>query len=314
MFKYLKEYKFYIILFFFILIPVVAIDTSTRAPRDYRFYDRVIVAVTSPIQASIAWTLDLAISAFQNYIYLWNTRQDNLALLEENRKLLNTIVNLREAQEENERLRQLLGFKEKYELKAVVARVIARDVSTEFRAIRINRGESSGIQRDMAVVNSEGIVGRVLRTTASTSDVVTVLDLLSAVDAVVKRSRARGSVEGMTDDICQLRFALRTDDIVPGDLLITSGLGGIFPKGIPVGTVSAVRKKKYGITQEIEVKPSVNFARLEEVIVITAAESSPIHTSSLARLQSPLLQLEGKGTAANPAAPERAAEAREGAP
>src|SRR3989338_9472741 len=113
MFKYLKEYKFYIILFFFILIPVVAIDTSTRAPRDYRFYDRVIVAITSPIQASIAWTLDLAISAFQNYIYLWNTRQDNLALLDENRKLLNTIVNLREAQEENDRLRQILGFKEK---------------------------------------------------------------------------------------------------------------------------------------------------------------------------------------------------------
>src|SRR4051794_26741238 len=203
MIKYLKQYRFYIILFLFILIPVIAIDTSTRSPRDYRFYDRVIVGMTSPIQAGISWSLEKLASSFENYIYLWHTHKDNLALLEENRKLLNSIAGMREIQQENIRLRKLLNFEEKFSIKSVLARVIAKDVSTEFRSIRINRGESAGIKRNMAVVTEEGVVGRVLRTTQNTSDIVTILDLLSAVDAVVERSRARGVVEGLTDDICQ---------------------------------------------------------------------------------------------------------------
>jgi len=276
MFKYLKEYRFYIFLFVFLLIPVLAIDTSTRQPKDYQIHDRVILGITSPIQGGISWSLDQIVSVFQNYLFLWHTRQDNLQVLEENRKLLNEIASLRETQQENQRLRKLLGFQEKLKTETVVARVIAKDVSTEFRAIRINRGESSGIHKNMAVLTNEGVVGRVLRTTNGTADVVTLLDLLSAVDAIVERSRARGIVEGMTDEVCQLRFALRTDDIEPGDLLISSGLGGIFPKGVPVGTVSRVNRKPFGITQEVEVRPSVDFSKLEEVMVITKVESEPV--------------------------------------
>jgi rod shape-determining protein MreC len=273
MIKYLKQYRFYITLFLFVLIPVIAIDTSTRAPRDYRFYDRVIVGLTSPIQAVISWSLEQIASAFENYIYLWHTHQDNLALLDENRKLLNSIAGLREIQQENLRLRKLLNFEEKFNIQSVVARVIAKDVSTEFRSVRINRGEDSGVKRNMAVVTDEGIVGRVFRTTKNTSDIVTVVDLYSAVDAIVERSRARGVVEGLTDDICQLKYALRTDDIQPGDILISSGLGGIYPKGVAVGTVSKVNRKPYGITQEVEVRPSVDFSKLEEVLVVLNGET-----------------------------------------
>jgi rod shape-determining protein MreC len=270
--KYLKEYRFYIVLFLFLLIPIIAIDTSTRAPRDYRLYDRVLVSITSPIQGAISWTLDMMVSGFQNYISLWHTRRDNLSLMEENRRLLNEIAGLRETQQENTRLRQLLGFQEKFRMETIVARVIAKDVSTEFRTLRINRGESSGIKKDMAVLTNEGIVGRVLRTTSGTADVVSILDLLSAVDAIDERSRARGVVEGKTDELCQLRYTVRTDDIVPGDILVSSGLGGVFPKGVPVGVVSKVEKKKFGISQEVEVRPAVDFSRLEEVLVMTKAD------------------------------------------
>jgi rod shape-determining protein MreC len=276
MIKYLKEYRFYIILLSFLLIPVIAIDTSTRAPRDYRVYDKAILAITSPIQASISWSLEQLASGIQNYIYLWHTRQDNLSLLDENRKLLNAIASLRETQQENLRLRKLLHFQERFHLESVVASVIAKDVSTEFRAIRINRGERSGIHKTMAVLTEEGVVGRVLRTTRSTADVVTILDLLSALDAIDERSRARGVVEGQTDEVCTMRFTLRTDDIQPGDVLISSGLGGTFPKGVPIGTVSKVNRKPFGITQDVEVHPSVDFSKLEEVLVITRAEGEPL--------------------------------------
>jgi rod shape-determining protein MreC len=270
MFKYIKEYRFYIILFMFVLIPVMLIDTSTRTPRDRRFYDRAIIGITSPIQKTISWSLESIASGVQNYLYLFHTRKENLTLQEENRKLLNEIASLRETQQENLRLRKLLHFQEKLKVQSMVARVIAKDVSTEFRAIRLNRGESSGLHKNMAVITNEGVVGRIQRTTANTSDVVTIMDSNSAVDAIDVRSRARGVVEGMTDDSCQLRFVLRTDDIQPGDVMISSGLGGIFPKGVPVGVVSKVNRKPFGITQDVEIKPSVDLNRLEEVLVITS--------------------------------------------
>jgi rod shape-determining protein MreC len=272
MIKYLKQYRFYIILFLFILIPVIAIDTATRAPRDYRFYDRAIVSLTSPIQTMVSWSLEQIALSFENYILLWHTHQDNVALLEENRRLLNSIASLRETQEENIRLRRLLQFEEKLHLRSIVARVIATGVSSEFRSLRLNRGESAGVKRNMAVITNKGIVGRILRTTNSSSDVVTLLDPLSAVDAIVERSRARGIIEGMTDDACQLKYALRTDDIQPGDVLISSGLGGIFPKGVVAGTVSKVNRKPFGITQEVEVQPSVDFTNLEEVLIVTEGD------------------------------------------
>lgn len=275
MINYLKQYRFYINLFLLTLIPIITIDTSTRSPREYRFYDRAIVVITSPIQTTINWFLEQLTLGIENYIYLWNTRKDNTALLKENRRLLNSISILQEMRQENIRLRKFLNFQEKFQFKSIVARVIAKDVSTEFRSIRINRGEAEGIRKKMAVLTDEGIVGHVLRTTRHTSDIVTILDLLSAVDAIVERSRVRGVVEGLTDEVCRLKYTTRTDDVQVGDTLVSSGLGGIFPKGLMIGKVSKTLKKPYGISQEIEVQPHIDFSRLEEVLVVDYGEVDP---------------------------------------
>lgn len=285
MLNLLKQYRFYLILLLFLLIPILSIDSQNRAPREYRFYDRVALTITNPFEIAIHWTLDSMVSFYENYISLWKTRDENLALVDENRKLVNTILNLRELEQENLRLRNLLQFKETFKIQAIVARMIAKDVSTEFRAIRINRGKLHGIAPNMAVINSEGVVGRVLRVTDYTSDVVTLLDPLSAIDAYIMRSRARGIVEGLTDALCQLKFALRVDDIQPGDLLLSSGLGGNFPKGIPVGSVIKVTRKSFGVTQKVEVKPSVDFSKLEEVLVVTHVDASPAHVELLERAE-----------------------------
>ncbi|MBC7396076.1 MAG: rod shape-determining protein MreC, partial [Bdellovibrionales bacterium] len=274
----------------FLLVPVLSIDTLNRAPRDYRAYDRVALAITSPFEIAIHWTLDSMVSFYENYVALWRTRTENQTLVDENRKLVNTILNLRELEQENIRLRNLLQFKENFKIQAVVARMIAKDVSTEFRAIRINRGSANGIEPNMAVINAEGVVGRVLRVTEHTSDVVTLLDPLSAIDAYIMRSRARGIVEGLTDALCQLKFALRVDDIQPGDLLLSSGLGGNFPKGIPVGTIIKVTRKSFGITQKVEVKPSVDFAKLEEVLVVIHADASPAHVELVEKAEAEALR------------------------
>lgn len=283
MLKLIKQYRFYLVLLLFLFIPLLSIDTLNRTPRDYHFYDRVALAITSPFEIAIHWTLDSMVGFYENYVALWRTRDENHSLIDENRKLVNTILNLRELEQENIRLRNLLQFKETFKLESVVARMIAKDVSTEFRAIRINRGKNSGIEPNMAVINAEGVVGRILRVTETTADVVTILDPLSAIDAYILRSRARGIVEGLTDSLCQLTFALRVDDIQPGDVLLSSGLGGNFPKGIPVGTVIKVTRKSFGITQKVEVKPSVDFSKLEEVLVVTQTGASPAHVKLIER-------------------------------
>jgi rod shape-determining protein MreC len=281
MLKLIKQYRFYLILLLFLLIPLLSIDTVNRSPRDYRAYDRIALAITTPFEIAIHWTLDSVFGIYQNYLSLWNTRNENRSLIDENRKLVNTILNLRELEQENVRLRDLLQFRETYKIDTVLARIIAKDVSAEFRTLRINRGSSSGIEPNMAVINAEGVVGRILRVSEDTSDVVSILDPLSAIDSYILRSRVRGIVEGLTETLCQLKFALRVDDIQPGDILLSSGLGGNFPKGVPVGTVIKVTRKSYGITQKVEVKPSVDFAKVEEVLVVTHAGSAPIHSQLL---------------------------------
>lgn len=269
MLRYIREYRFYIILFLFVLVPILVIDTTNRAPTQYNWIDKTVVTLSTPVQIVLNWTLDKVVSGFQNYAFLWHVKRENLELQELNRRLLGEIVSLKEVQSENERFRKLLDFGSEAKYQFIGAQVIAKDVSTDFRAVRINRGSDHGVKKDMAVVTHEGVVGRVLRTTNHTADVVTVLDFLSAVPALNSRSRTQGIVEGLTDELCQIRFTLRTDDVQKGDLFVTSGLGGVYPKGLPVGTVVEVKRKPYGITQYIEMKPAVDFYKLEEILVLT---------------------------------------------
>lgn len=268
MLKLIREYRFYCTIALLIFIPILSLNTSSKAESDFNLIDRAIVFVTAPIQSAITLTIDHAARFLQNYVFLINTRRDFSNVVEENRKLLNTIHNFKEMEVESKRLRALLQFQEKVEDKKITAQVIAKDVSTEFRSIRINKGSNAGIQRGMAVVTHEGVVGKILRVTAEYSDVITMLDNLSSIDAIVQRSRARGVLEGATDASCILRYALRTDDIEMGDVIVSSGLDGVYPKGLMMGTVTAVKKETFGVTQYVEVKPSVDFSKLEEVLVI----------------------------------------------
>ena len=280
MLKLIKEYRFYCTIAVLLFIPILSLNTSNKAAGDFNFVDRSVVFVTAPIQSVITYSIDRCAHFIQDYIFLINTRRDFSSVVEENRKLLNTIHNLKEIEVENKRLKSLLQFQEKVEEKKTTAQVIAKDVSSEFRSIRINKGSNDGIERGMAVVTHEGIVGKVLRVTSNYSDVITMLDNLSSIDAIVQRSRARGLVEGSSDFSCILRYALRTDDIETGDVIVSSGLDSVYPKGLMLGTVIKVTKKSYGVTQDVEVRPSVDFSKLEEVLVILKVDPNAAKTTA----------------------------------
>ena len=151
----------------------------------------------------------------------------------------------------------------------ISAQVIARDTTSEYQTIRINKGRDVGLERRMPVITPSGAVGQLINVWEHYSDVLLMTDHNHAIDVIVQRSRARGILKGGSSVLCELRYLNRTDDVMIGDVLVTSGIEGIFPKGLLVGTVHDVEKGKFGVTQSVGVQPTVNLSKLEEVYVVT---------------------------------------------
>jgi len=148
------------------------------------------------------------------------------------------------------------------------ASVIGVDSSAWFRTVLLDRGERDGVKRGMAVVTPQGVVGHVVAASSHAAKVLLLIDNSSAVDVTVERSRARGIVEGERENFCALKYVVHGDDVQVGDRLVSSGMGGFFPKGLPVGNVTEISPEKHGLFQRAIVQPSVDFNKLEEVFVI----------------------------------------------
>jgi rod shape-determining protein MreC len=224
--------------------------------------------VLSPWQRAFHWIVDSISSVFKNYIFLVNLKEENRRLQEEVRRLKRENDGLRESAYAVERLRRLLLLKEQVSLPLISAEVIAYSPSALLRTIVINKGERDGVRKGVPVVTWEGVIGRVMRIAPRSAVVLLLIDRNSSVDCMVQRTRTRGILEGEGGDRCYLRYVPRLEDIEVGDHIISSGLQGVFPAGLSMGTVSRIEKKEYGLFQEIEVIPSVHLSRLEEIMVI----------------------------------------------
>jgi rod shape-determining protein MreC len=268
MFQKVKEFRVLIVYTLLILISLGSLNSLRKDEIDMNWHDRLVLFITTPVQSAVTFTLRGANGILQNYLFLVQTREENKFLLEKNRILQSQLAIMNEYEKENQRLRELLKFEKTFPYQKVIAQVVGRDAHPDFRTIRINKGTDDGIKQGMPVVTHEGIVGRILRSSGGVSDVLTILDHQSSVDSLIQRSRTRGIVEGLSESSCQMKYALRTDQVEIGDQVITSGLGEVYPKGVSVGTVTRVEKKNYGVSQSIEIKPSVDFSKLEEVIVL----------------------------------------------
>jgi len=178
------------------------------------------------------------------------------------------LAHLQEIELENERLRELLAFRHEVRDDVITARVIGRDALGVSRAITINRGTVDGVRKGAAVLAPDGIVGHVFLAGRQAARVLLITDHNSGVDGVVQRTRARGIVEGTASGACGLKFMKRTEALAVNDLVVTSGVDGIFPKGLPIGRLTTVDKGEQGLFQYATVEPTVDFAALEEVLVI----------------------------------------------
>lgn len=207
-----------------------------------------------------------------------NTLRQRLADLERERDtLLAENVRLREIERENVLLREQLGYQQAYpQLELLPAEVVGRDPANLLRFLIINKGAQDGVREDMTVVTSRGLVGRIARVGSNWSQVLLITDVSSSVNTMVQRSRSTGVVQGHVGGRLIMHYIPQGESVQTQDLILTSGLGGGFPKGLLVGWVTEVRQKDIEMFQEAEVQSAVNFHRLEQVMVVRNFEPTDL--------------------------------------
>lgn len=180
---------------------------------------------------------------------------------------------LLEAEATNRRLQELLEFRSQLASGSVTATIIGNSASSWFQSCLLDKGSAAGVRKGMAVVTPLGVLGQVIAVTQHSAKVLLLTDANSGVDVLVQRTRTRGIVSGSLDSGTILKYVKRSEDVQEGDRLITSGVDGVFPKGLLVGAVTKVQKQHLGLFQMIEVLPAVVSSRIEEVLVVNAEES-----------------------------------------
>lgn len=232
------------------------------------WFESFMLEVFAPLQEGTMTFKQRMDSLLEHYIFIVNTSFKNAELTAKVADLENKLFQLQEIEKENSRLKQLLQFGEEIQREKVLAQVISWDSSNEFKVLRINKGTADGIELKSPVITAQGLVGYVYRVTFNYADILTLLDQNNRVDALVTNSRSHGIVEGASQQKCFMKYVARSETVNIGDEVITAGLGNVYPKGIKLGKITKVEKESYGITQYIEVEPSVDFRKLEEVVVL----------------------------------------------
>lgn len=241
---------------------------------------RILLTTVSPLLRFAAVSKATALGLWNDYIDLRRVRRDNRLLQEETRLLRAQVGELREAAQENSRLNHLLEMSSPARKATVAARVIGKDVTNWFRTVLIDKGANEGIQRHMAVVAPEGLVGRVVDVTARAARVQLITDPESAIGCLIQRSRVTGVAAGTQSGAVQIKYLPLMTDVVVGDRVITSGMGGIVPKGIPLGKVVRTSRPNGALFQETEVQALADFSRLEEVVVLKPTPESDLSWGS----------------------------------
>ncbi|HSP96222.1 MAG TPA: rod shape-determining protein MreC [Candidatus Dormibacteraeota bacterium] len=249
-----------------LLLVSVSVRAEHRDP-----VGRLLLDVLAPFQVVFSWVGRGTGRLWSGYVDVVDARREADELRAEVAVLEGQVSRLSELERENQRLGTLLGFRAQLPASAYGARVIARDPGPLATTLTIDRGDRDGVTRGMAVVAPEGVVGRVVEVSHTVSRVALLTDHNSGIDAIVDRSRARGVVQGGSDGDCYMNYLNRDADVKVGDHVLTSGLDGIFPKGMTIGEVVEVGRRHRGLLQSASVTPSAALDRVEEVMLVVPA-------------------------------------------
>ena len=249
-------------------VNIILLSVFNRRYISYYRPGRIAVSVIAPFQKASSKSIRFLKDIWYHYFFLVHVAKENENLQKALDKALEKNIRYKEIQLSDSRLRSLLNFKKSMADPVLSAEVIGKDPSPWFKTILIDKGKEDGLARGMSVVVPKGIAGQITEVSSHYSKVLLIIDPNSAVDALVQSGRARGIIKGDAAGQCLFKYVLRKHNIKIGDVVVSSGLDGVFPKGLAVGRVSNVYKPKAGIFQEVTVTPFVDFEKLEEVLVV----------------------------------------------
>ena len=274
---FIKKLRNVLLVWLGLLVLLALFSTLTHRQRDYNRVESSIVDGILPV-FSIFNTLKLSVlSGWNHYIYLVHTQGDNEQLNKQVAELRSENNRLREQIQSEMRLRKVLQLKTQVGGPVQIAEVVGRGPSPFLQGLFINKGRKDGLVRGMPVLQADGLVGRLEKTSDHHAQVILLNDPGFAVDCLSQRSRVRGVWTGHPDGFCQIKYVSRNDDIQTGDPIITSGLDDMFPKGITLGRVKRVVSQVKGNFLFVEVSPQVNLGQIEEVLII---QKKPRYASS----------------------------------
>ena len=264
----LIRYKRFLITALFLVTAFLTYALNLRNKEHANPLERSVMTVTAPLAGSTA-ALDRFVNGlWSDYIDLLEVRRENIVLRKSVKRLNERVVANNEALVANARLKALLDLKGTLDAPSLAVSVIGEDSSAWFKTLVVDRGSSDGLAEGMPVLAAGGAVGRLVKVAPHSSRVLLLTDHASAIAALVQRSRARGVVRGMGSGRCTMEFTVKDEDVKVGDSVVSSGVGGVFPKGVPICEVTMVKKGEYGIFQTIEVRPMVDLGKLEEMLVL----------------------------------------------
>ncbi|MDI9569456.1 MAG: rod shape-determining protein MreC [Pseudomonadota bacterium] len=267
-----KKYQFVIVIVAAIAVSVVILVIGAKGAYDTALPRKIILDVAAPMESILRAPLDGIAEIWSRYLFLVGTGEENRRLKKENDQLKNQLLQYQEGYLEGVRLQKLLALKERSEYESVPARIIGIDQKSLLKTILINRGSAHGIRKGLPVINEQGILGRIVETSWHVSRVLLISDGNSNVDAAIQGSRAQGILQGTGAGRCALKYIAKTEEVKEGDMVVSSGMTEIFPKGLLLGSVIRADKKAAGLFQTIEVAPAVDFSRMEEALVLVVPE------------------------------------------
>jgi rod shape-determining protein MreC len=269
-----QRYRDAAIVVLLLAVPFFVLKANMKSPESQSAMDRALLRISAPVEVAAATLARGVGGVWDDYVYLVDVKQDNARLAYDNARLREQVHSLEQAQADNRRLRRLLQLKDSLPVDTVSAQVVGKDFTEFFRVTRVvlDRGARE-LRPHMPVVAPDGVVGAVLHVAGETADVQLAVDAAFGVDVEDERTHARGFVRGTGDPAryaCKVEMVDSRDDVEIGDLLVTSGKGRWFSRGIPVARVTKVIKRELGRDQDVDATPTVDFSRLDDVLVVTS--------------------------------------------
>ncbi len=265
---FLMRHREGLLLVVFVLSSILIISRQVQDPTGMSYFRRSVITIAAPFQSGSSAVIGGVTGVWDDYLFLLGTRAENTKLRGEVNQLRGEVQQLREELYRAGRLEEFSAYRFETGFTGVAAQVIGESPDPWTRTIVVNRGTQEGLKRSLPVVTPDGLVGSVVETSDHSSIVRLIVDRSSRVPVLVSRSRARAILEGESSGTCQLKYLDRTEDVQQGDIVITSGLAGIYPRGIEVGTITQVLTRSHGLYQYAKVLPKAPINRLEDVLII----------------------------------------------